>query len=112
MRQWAVHVATRSAGSMSSDCPMPYQLKIWPPRPGNPNSGYSFGNTWGCEVQSQWVVWSRCIVSAVPSSPDCTTNASNPAVKHNRNNGSRSRMAQREVIVLDGNTTSPSTLGG
>ena len=27
---------------------MPYQLKIWPPRPCSPNSGYSLGKTCGC----------------------------------------------------------------
>src|SRR5579872_5618500 len=111
MLQWAIHVPTRSAGSMSSDCPIPYQLKIWPPRPGNPNSGYSFGNTCGCEVQIQCVVCRRCMVSAVPSSPDCTTKARSPAVRHNRNKGSRSRVAQREVIVLDGNKSGRPAFG-
>src|ERR1700722_3681401 len=104
MCQFATHVATRSAGSMSSDWPIPYQLKIWPPRPCSPNSGYSSGNTCGCEVQSQCVVCRRCVVSAVPSSPDCTTKASSPAARHKRNKGSRSFSPRHEVIALDGNT--------
>src|SRR5450631_19931 len=104
MCQCAIHVPTRSAGSMSNDWPMPYQLKIWPPRPCSPNSGYSLGSTCGCEVQSQCVVWRRCMVSAVPTSPDCTTKASRPAVRHKRNRGSRSLSCKREVIALHGNT--------
>src|ERR1700704_636519 len=44
------------------------------------------------------------MVSAVPSSPDCTTKASRPAVKHSRNKGSRSHRPKREVIALHGNT--------
>src|SRR5260370_21624892 len=88
-----------SAGSMSSDCPMPYQLYRRPPRPRRPNSGYSLGRTCGSEVQSQCVVCSRCIVSDVPNSPDCTTKASSPAVRHKRTNGSRSHCLRGEVIA-------------
>src|ERR1700756_626339 len=109
MCQRAIQVPTRSAGSMSSDCPIPYQLKMRPPVPCSPNSGYSLGNTWGCEVQSQCVVCRRCSVSAVPNSPDCTTKASRPAIKHNRNTGLLSFSPKREVIALDGNKRGLST---
>src|ERR1700686_3536938 len=101
MCQRAIQVPTRSAGSISSDCPIPYQLKMRPPVPCRPNSGYSLGNTCGCEVQSQCVVCRRCNVSAVPNSPDCTTKASRPAVKHTRNRGSANQRPKREVIALD-----------
>src|SRR5579863_8105980 len=104
MCRFAIHVASRSGGNISSDCPISYQLKICPPRPCSPNSGYSFGNTCGSDVQIQCVVCSRCIVSALPSSPDCTTKASSPAVKHSRNKGFRSQTLKREVIDLHGNT--------
>src|ERR1700687_5566978 len=103
MCQRAIQGPTRSAGSISSDCPIPYQLKMRPPVPCRPNSGYSLGNTCGCEVQSQCLVCRRCSVSAVPNSPDCTTKASRPAVKHNRNTGLLSFSPKREVIALDGN---------
>src|SRR5271165_3358922 len=43
------------------------------------------------------------MVSAVPSSPDCTTKASSPAARHKRNRGSRRPRPKREVIALDGN---------
>ena len=61
--------------------------------------GYSLGNTCGSEVQSQCVVCRRWVVSAVPSSPDCTTNASKPATRHKRNKGLLSQTVSREVIV-------------
>src|SRR5246127_1737844 len=107
--QLAIQVAIRSAGSISKDWPIPYQLKICPPRPCSPNSGYSLGKTCGCEVHSQCVVCRRCIVSAVPNSPDCTTKASSPAIKHNRNTGLLSFSPKREVIALDGNKRGLST---
>src|SRR6266852_9938102 len=44
------------------------------------------------------------MVSAVPSSPDCTTKASRPVVRNRRNKGSRSLKLRREIIALDGNT--------
>src|SRR5579859_1359754 len=110
MCQCAIHVATRSAGSINSDWPMPYQLKICPPRPRSPNSGYSSSATCGCEVHSQCVVCKRYVVSAVPSSPDCTTKVSNPVTRHRRNNGSRNQRAKGEFIVMDGNTKQASDL--
>src|SRR5579872_5069152 len=102
--QCAIHVPTISAGSISKDWPMPYQLYILPSRPCRPNSGYWFRKTCGAEVQSQCVVCRRKVVSALPSSPDCTTKASNPAAKHKRIRGLRNHRPMREVIFLDGNT--------
>lgn len=45
------------------------------------------------------------MVSEVSSSPDCTTKASNPAVRHKRNRGSRNHRVNREGIALDGNSS-------
>src|ERR1700722_16913621 len=97
--QRAIPVPTRSAGSIRSDCPMPYQLNSWPPRPCSPNSGYSLGKPCGSEVHSQCGACNRCIVSAVPSSPDCTTNASRPATIHNKTTGSANQRRSRKLIV-------------
>src|ERR1700757_5144310 len=44
------------------------------------------------------------MVSAVPSSPDCTTNASSAATRHERNRGSRNHRPNPEFIASDGNT--------
>src|ERR1700722_15271695 len=96
--QRAIPVPTRSAGSIRSDCPMPYQLNSWPPRPCSPNSGYSLGKTCGSEVHSQCVVCSRCMVSAVPSSPDCTTNANRLAARQSNTRGSASQRESRGVL--------------
>src|ERR1700679_1446214 len=64
-----------------------------------PNSENSCGKTCGSEVHIQCVVCSRCVVSAVPNSPDCTTKASRPAARHKRKTGSRSQRPRREVIA-------------
>src|ERR1700722_13400172 len=76
-----------SAGNISNDCPMPYQLCSDPLRPCTPNSGYSLGNTGGSEVHNACVDCNRCIVSALPTSPDCTTNAISPAARLRRKSG-------------------------
>src|SRR5580700_2069358 len=52
------------------------------------------------------------MVSAVPSSPDCTTKASSPAARHSRNKGSRRQRPRREVISLDGNKGRSGFSGG
>src|SRR5208337_3236122 len=73
-------------------------------RPCIPNSGYSLGKTAGSAVQNECVACSRCIVSEVPSSPDCTTNAESPAARANRNKGLLSQRWTLAVIAGDGNT--------
>src|SRR3954469_19880572 len=82
-----------------------------PSRPCKPNSGYSLGKTCGCEVHSQCVVCSRCMVSAVPNSPDCTANASNPAANSRTMTGLFSHRERREVIIENGNTIPPGGSG-
>src|ERR1700677_4793090 len=96
-----MYVPTVSAGSIRSDWPMPYQLCSFPPRPCVPNSGNSSGKTGGSEVQRACVDCRRWVVSAEPSSPDCTTNAMSPAVKASRNIGPRKRRLRfnRSIIA-------------
>src|ERR1700722_1848009 len=70
-----------------------------------PNSENSCGKTCGSEVHIQCVVCRRCVVSAVPSSPDCTTKASRPAARHKSKTGSRSQRPRRggiDGMVLQG----------
>src|SRR5215470_13255093 len=81
-------VASRSAGNNSSGWPMPYQSYSLPPRPCRPNSGYSWGNTGGSEVQKEWATCKRCMVSADPSSPDWTTIAPRQATMMSTDSGS------------------------
>src|SRR5580698_8302683 len=80
-----------------------------------PNSENSCGKTCGSEVHIQCVVCRRCVVSAVPSSPDCTTNASRPAARHKRKTGSRSQRPRREgidgMVIQGGMGARPRTLG-
>src|ERR1051325_11328132 len=89
-----------SAGSISSDCPMPYQPCSLPPRPCKPNSGYSCGRTSGSEVQMEWAVCRRCVVSEVPNSPDWITNAERPATRTSKTRGSELHCRRRPIIAI------------
>src|SRR5271170_788017 len=90
-----------SAGSISNDCPMPYQLYRQPPRPIRPNSGYSWGKTAGSEVQKECAVCRRCMVSLVPSSPDWASSVLRKAIAVSRKRGSRSRRDGAFIISFD-----------
>src|SRR5580704_14452598 len=80
-----------------------------------PNSENSCGKTCGSEVHIQCVVCSRCVVSAVPSSPDCTTKASRPAARHKSKTGSRSQRPRCEgidgMVIQGGIEARPRSLG-
>src|SRR5580692_9044380 len=80
-----------------------------------PNSENSCGKTCGLEVHIQCVVCRRCVVSAVPSSPDCTTKASRPAARHKSKTGSRSQRPRCEgidgMVIQGGIGPRPRTLG-
>src|SRR5215469_10069198 len=66
---------------------MPYQLCRGPLRPWTRNSGYSSGKSGGYDVQKECVDCRRCMVSALPSSPDCTTMAISAAASARRKTG-------------------------
>src|SRR5580698_4138680 len=98
MGQCSTQLPAMSAGSISSDWPMPYQLCSVPLRPWTPNSGYSLGKTGGSEVQKAWVDWRRKVVSAVPSSPDCTAKAIRPAASASKAIGLRKNLRINEIL--------------
>src|SRR5207244_10004665 len=89
-----------SAGSISSDWPMPYQLCSLPPRPWRPNSGYSCGNTGGSEVQKEYATCRRCRSEEHTSelqSPDHLVCRLLLEKKNNKHNKSRQQKEDNKI---------------